>query len=135
MQLFSPFGTIQDCRLLHSGDGSRGVGALVRMSSIEEATRAIEALNNRVPTGTCPPTLVHATAIQYLSDLKKQYPCGQYQISPTQDALQLPLSTEILRFVLLDVICQACSGIASPDKQLGSQLSHLLCFAPVSCAE
>ena len=51
MQLFAPFGSIQDCRLLHSGDGSRGVGALVRMGSLEEATRAIEALNNRVPTG------------------------------------------------------------------------------------
>lgn len=51
IQLFSPFGTVSDCRLLHSGDASRGVGALVRMGSIEEATRAIEALNNRVPSG------------------------------------------------------------------------------------
>ena len=51
MQLFAPFGSIQDCRLLHSGDGSRGVGALVRMGSVDEATQAIEALNNRVPTG------------------------------------------------------------------------------------
>lgn len=27
------------------------MGALVRMASVEEATRSIEALNNRVPTG------------------------------------------------------------------------------------
>ena len=59
MQLFSPFGAVVDCRLLHGGDASRGVGALVRMQSVEEATAAIDNLNNRVPTaGATLPLLV-----------------------------------------------------------------------------
>jgi RNA recognition motif-containing protein len=47
--LFSPYGTVQECRVLHRGDDARGAGALVRMSSVAEATEAILALNGQVP--------------------------------------------------------------------------------------
>ena len=48
--LFKPFGTVQECRILHRGDDVRGAGALVRMGSVASASQAIMALNGHVPT-------------------------------------------------------------------------------------
>ncbi|KAK9790968.1 hypothetical protein WJX73_007835 [Symbiochloris irregularis] len=59
LQLFLPHGSVQDCRLLQGGDASRGMGALVRMANIDEATAAIENLNDRIPVaGAALPLLV-----------------------------------------------------------------------------
>lgn len=49
--LFTPYGGVLDCRILHNGEGQRGAGALVRMASVEEATLAINALNGQRPPG------------------------------------------------------------------------------------
>ena len=56
-QLFAQYGTVLECRVLHNGDMTRGAGALVRMGSIQQATAAIEGLNN-VGNGTGLPLLV-----------------------------------------------------------------------------
>lgn len=50
-ELFSPYGNIQECRILHRGDDLRGAGALVRMSTIDQAANAIAALNGLTPRG------------------------------------------------------------------------------------
>ncbi|KAL3133214.1 hypothetical protein ABBQ38_007101 [Trebouxia sp. C0009 RCD-2024] len=55
--LFAQFGTVLECRVLHNGDMTRGAGALVRMSSMHQASAAIEGLNN-VQNGTGLPLLV-----------------------------------------------------------------------------
>lgn len=47
--MFSPFGSVQESRILHRGDEVRGAGALVRMNNIEAASRAIAALNGHMP--------------------------------------------------------------------------------------
>ena len=44
--LFTQFGTVLECRVLHNGDMTRGAGALVRMSSMQQASAAIDGLNN-----------------------------------------------------------------------------------------
>ncbi|GMH38961.1 hypothetical protein BSKO_06859 [Bryopsis sp. KO-2023] len=49
--LFSSYGAVIDCRILHNGEGQRGAGALVRMGSVDESTRAISALNGQRPQG------------------------------------------------------------------------------------
>lgn len=56
-QLFAQFGAVLECRVLHNGDMTRGAGALVRMSTLQQATAAIEGLNN-VGNGTGLPLLV-----------------------------------------------------------------------------
>ena len=47
--LFTGYGAVQECRILHRGDEIRGAGALVRMNSVANATLAILALNGSVP--------------------------------------------------------------------------------------
>ena len=47
--IFAPFGTVVECRILNRGDNTRCAGALVRMHSIAAASQAIVALN-----GFCP---------------------------------------------------------------------------------
>ena len=47
--MFSPFGSVQESRILHRGDDIRGAGALVRMNNVEAASRAIAALNGHMP--------------------------------------------------------------------------------------
>ena len=56
-QLFAQYGSVLECRVLHNGDMTRGAGALVRMSTLQQASAAIEALNN-VSNGTGLPLLV-----------------------------------------------------------------------------
>ncbi len=56
-QLFAQYGSVLECRVLHNGDMTRGAGALVRMSTVQQASAAIEALNN-VSNGTGLPLLV-----------------------------------------------------------------------------
>ena len=48
-ELFGPFGTVQECRILHRGDDIRGAGALVRMNSVSAASQAILALHGQYP--------------------------------------------------------------------------------------
>lgn len=55
--LFAQFGAVLECRVLHNGDMTRGAGALVRMSSMQQASAAIDGLNN-VQNGTGLPLLV-----------------------------------------------------------------------------
>ncbi|KAL0025180.1 hypothetical protein WJX77_005036 [Trebouxia sp. C0004] len=56
-QLFAQYGSVLECRVLHNGDMTRGAGALVRMSTLQQASAAIDALNN-VSNGTGLPLLV-----------------------------------------------------------------------------
>lgn len=49
--LFSQYGTVMACRVLHLGEDSRGAGGLVRMGNVIEAATAISALNGRIPQG------------------------------------------------------------------------------------
>ena len=49
--LFSHYGSVMTCRVLHSGEGTRGAGGLVRMSTVSEASQAIAGLNGRIPQG------------------------------------------------------------------------------------
>lgn len=56
-QLFAQYGTVLECRVLHNGDMTRGAGALVRMSTLQQASAAIDGLNN-VGNGTGLPLLV-----------------------------------------------------------------------------
>lgn len=48
-ELFGPFGTVQECRILHRGDDIRGAGALVRMNNVGAASQAILALHGQYP--------------------------------------------------------------------------------------
>eukprot|EP00803_Ostreobium_quekettii_P003478 evm.model.scf_39.6 EVM.evm.TU.scf_39.6 scf_39:44866-46137(-) len=56
--MFSAIGTIVECRVLHSKEAGRSGVALVRMSSVLEAGRAIEMLNGQTPAGCGEPLLV-----------------------------------------------------------------------------
>lgn len=47
--LFSPFGVVQECRILHRGDDIRGAGALVRMNNVAAASQAILVLHGQYP--------------------------------------------------------------------------------------
>ena len=58
LQLFTPFGPVHECRVLHTGDGLKGAGALVRMATVEAATAAINGINGRTPQGSSLPLLV-----------------------------------------------------------------------------
>ncbi len=58
LQLFTPFGAVHECRVLHTGDGLKGAGALVRMASVDAATAAINGINGRTPQGSTLPLLV-----------------------------------------------------------------------------
>lgn len=49
--IFAPFGTVVESRILNRGDNSRCAGALVRMHSVAAASQAVVALN-----GLCPKT-------------------------------------------------------------------------------
>lgn len=55
--LFAQYGAVLECRMLHNGDMTRGAGALVRMSTVQQATAAIDSLNN-VSNGVGLPLLV-----------------------------------------------------------------------------
>lgn len=50
--IFAPFGTVVECRILNRGDNTRCAGALVRMHSIAAASQAIVALNGFCPQST-----------------------------------------------------------------------------------
>jgi ELAV like protein 2/3/4 len=71
--LFSPYGAVMECRVLHSGtarsDSGTGAGALVRMASVEEATQAIAHLHNQRLQGSVMPLVVRFadTQVQNLS--------------------------------------------------------------------
>ena len=58
-QLFARYGMVLECRMLHNGDMTRGAGALVRMGSVQQATAAIDSLNN-VSNGLGLPLLVRS---------------------------------------------------------------------------
>ena len=78
--LFAQFGAVLECRVLHNGDMTRGAGALVRMSSMQQASAAIDSLNN-VQNGTGLPLLVRyvttlAPASSPWKTLFSFIPCG-----------------------------------------------------------
>eukprot|EP00878_Enallax_costatus_P002507 GHUV01002687.1.p1 GENE.GHUV01002687.1~~GHUV01002687.1.p1 ORF type:complete len:330 (+),score=66.62 GHUV01002687.1:218-1207(+) len=60
--LFSPCGSVIECRVLHSGAGrggeGAGAGALIRMSSVSEASQAIQHLHNQRLQGSPMPLVV-----------------------------------------------------------------------------
>lgn len=60
--LFKPYGEIVECRVLNAGQGGdpsiRGMGALVRMGSVDQATASIDALSQKVPAGGTLPLIV-----------------------------------------------------------------------------
>uniref|UniRef100_A0A7S0X196 RRM domain-containing protein n=1 Tax=Chlamydomonas leiostraca TaxID=1034604 RepID=A0A7S0X196_9CHLO len=58
-QLFAPYGLVISVRVLHHGDQSgQGGAALVRLGSVEEAGRAVMALNGQRVVGGVSPLLV-----------------------------------------------------------------------------
>mmetsp|Transcript_27234 Transcript_27234/g.68544 ORF Transcript_27234/g.68544 Transcript_27234/m.68544 type:complete len:429 (-) Transcript_27234:339-1625(-) len=62
VNLFKPLGDIVECRILNAGQSGdpavRGMGALVRMASVDQATAAIEGLGQQVPPGGTLPLIV-----------------------------------------------------------------------------
>lgn len=77
--LFAPYGSVLSCRLLHHGDGIRGAGALVRMSSVQEATQAITSLNGKTPQGSNEVLLVrYADSVEEKARRKARKPTPQY---------------------------------------------------------
>jgi hypothetical protein len=58
-QLFSPFGTVTMCRVLHQGDTTgQGGAALVRLSSMDDATAAVQALQGHRVLGALHPLII-----------------------------------------------------------------------------
>mmetsp|Transcript_38000 Transcript_38000/g.84623 ORF Transcript_38000/g.84623 Transcript_38000/m.84623 type:complete len:438 (+) Transcript_38000:224-1537(+) len=58
-QLFSPFGLVTMCRVLHQGDQTgQGGAALVRMSTLDEAARSIQGLQGQRVLGAVQPLVV-----------------------------------------------------------------------------
>ncbi|KAF6248586.1 hypothetical protein COO60DRAFT_1586506 [Scenedesmus sp. NREL 46B-D3] len=74
--LFSPYGFVIECRVLHSGTGRDtagvGAGALVRMASVEEAAQAITHLHNQRLTGSALPLVVRYADSQEQKQKKAQ---------------------------------------------------------------
>jgi hypothetical protein len=66
VQLFKPYGEVRELRLLnHTEHSGRSVAALVRMSSVAQATAVIEALNGRmIPGGAQPVILRYADSAE-----------------------------------------------------------------------
>lgn len=58
ISLFMPYGEIVESRLLTAGANERGVGALVRMAAVEQATNAIDGLNGQTAPGGLLPLMV-----------------------------------------------------------------------------
>jgi hypothetical protein len=60
--LFSPYGAVIECRVLHSGtartDSGTGAGALIRMATVDEAAQAIAHLHNQRLAGSLMPLVV-----------------------------------------------------------------------------
>ena len=56
--LFAPYGTVLEKRVLMPVEGAKGAGALVRMSSQEEAASAIQGLDGHFPLGSSLPLLL-----------------------------------------------------------------------------
>merc|ERR1719343_1212839 len=56
--LFSQYGNVADCKLLLAADNSSRCQGLVRFSHVEEAHRAIQFTNGRVPLGGTTPLIV-----------------------------------------------------------------------------
>jgi len=89
--LFSPYGAVIECRVLHSGagrDNNAGAGALIRMSSVEEAAQAIAHLHNQRLAGSALPLVVRYADSQEQKAKKaarqhRQYDrYGQYNMPP-----------------------------------------------------
>lgn len=74
--LFSPYGSVIECRVLHSGTGRDtagvGAGALVRMASVEEAAQAIAHLHNQRLAGSVLPLVVRYADSQEQKQKKAQ---------------------------------------------------------------
>lgn len=74
--LFSPYGSVMECRVLHSGTGRDtagvGAGALVRMATMEEAAQAIAHLHNQRLAGSVMPLVVRYADSQEQKQKKAQ---------------------------------------------------------------
>ncbi|WIA32650.1 hypothetical protein OEZ86_003451 [Tetradesmus obliquus] len=74
--LFSPYGSVMECRVLHSGTGRDtagvGAGALVRMATMEEAAQAIAHLHNQRLAGSVMPLVVRYADSQEQKQKKVQ---------------------------------------------------------------
>lgn len=58
-QLFSPYGTVTMCRVLHQGDATgHGGASLVRLSSMDDAIRAVQALQGHRVQGALHPLII-----------------------------------------------------------------------------
>lgn len=79
--LFSPYGAVIECRVLHSGtartDSGTGAGALVRMASVDEAAQAIAHLHNQRLAGSVMPLVVRFadTQVRILVPLQTCHVC------------------------------------------------------------
>lgn len=80
--LFSPYGNVIECRVLHSGVGRDtagvGAGALVRMASVEEAAQAINHLHNQRLQGSAMPLVVRYADSQEQKQKKAARQSRQY---------------------------------------------------------
>ncbi|KAJ9525103.1 hypothetical protein QJQ45_017337, partial [Haematococcus lacustris] len=97
--LFSPYGLVISARILHHGEQSgQGAAGLVRMASMEEAGRAVLALNGQRLQG-CASTLVarFADSLEIKARKQAKQPLGPNQVllqatSPFRMHSTLPMS-------------------------------------------
>ncbi|KAJ9525185.1 hypothetical protein QJQ45_020700, partial [Haematococcus lacustris] len=97
--LFSPYGLVISARILHHGEQSgQGAAGLVRMASMEEAGRAVLALNGQRLQG-CASTLVarFADSLEIKARKQAKQPLGPNQVllqatSPFRMNSTLPMS-------------------------------------------
>ncbi|GFH05841.1 uncharacterized protein HaLaN_00371 [Haematococcus lacustris] len=87
--LFSPYGLVISARILHHGEQSgQGAAGLVRMASMEEAGRAVLALNGQRLQG-CASTLVarFADSLEIKARKQAKQPLGPNQSLPQQSSM------------------------------------------------
>lgn len=98
--LFSPYGSVIECRVLHSGtarsDSGTGAGALIRMATVDEAAQAIAHLHNQRLAGSVMPLVVRFADSQEQKAKKaarqaKREPQVRYMAQPQHYGMSPPL--------------------------------------------
>jgi hypothetical protein len=84
--LFSPYGAVIECRVLHSGtartDSGTGAGALIRMATVDEAAQAIAHLHNQRLAGSAMPLVVRFADTQVWCRVASCAPCWALSCAP-----------------------------------------------------
>jgi len=139
--LFSPYGSVIECRVLHSGtarsDSGTGAGALIRMATVDEAAQAIAHLHNQRLAGSVMPLVVRFADSQEQKAKKaarqaKREPQVRYMAQPQHYGMSPPLHEVSSYTSHSSTPHMGSPGYYSPVH--GTYAAAVGCGSPLLCA-